>query len=483
MNDQNTKKCGILMPIFSLPSKYGIGSFGAEAYNFVDFLKASNHKIWQVLPMNPTSFGDSPYQSPSAFAGNPYFIDLDFLLWEQLLTREECEAEKTKARKIDYGRLYRQRIPLLRKAYARFRKTHAYEEFRMENEEWLIPYAEFMTLKEINGGKVWNEWCTNNAEIDEFWYFVQYLFYRQWNTLKTYANENGVEIIGDMPIYVAYDSADVWQNKENFCLDANGNPTEVAGVPPDAFSETGQLWGNPLYRWDKMKDDGFEWWHKRIRHALKLYNYVRIDHFIGFVRYYRIPLGEKDARNGEWQKGPGAELFKGLENENIVAEDLGLVTDEVRAAIKETGYPGMKVLQHAFGGDRECEHKPSNFSENNVVYTGTHDNETLYQKISALKGEAKAILKNDLRQECALLNYKAKTFTDKQICKSIVALLYLSRANIVVVPFPDILLLGKKGRINSPSTLGDNWNWRISSDFKKYKKRLLKYSSLRNHKE
>ncbi len=479
MSHQESKKCGILMPIFSLPSKYGIGSLGAEAYRFVDFLVAAKHDFWQVLPLNPTSFGDSPYQSPSAFAGNPYFIDLDFLCKNGLLTEKECKAEQVQGRKIDYAKLYRRRIPVLYKAFLRFEKSKRYQRFIEDNQKWLFPYGKFMTLKELNGGKVWNEWKIQDAETDEFWYFVQFIFFRQWKALKTYANEHGIQIIGDMPIYVAYDSVDVWQNKSNFLLDKKGEPTEVAGVPPDAFSEKGQLWGNPLYDWDKMKRDGYKWWHQRIYHALDMYDYVRIDHFIGFVRYYCIPSSDNDARKGEWRKGPGAELFKGLEKENIVAEDLGLVTDEVRDAITETGYPGMKVLQHAFGGDSDCEHKPSNFTANNIVYTGTHDNETLFQKISSTKGTERAVLKSDLHRECTLLNYSPKTFTNRQICNSIISLLYLSKAKTVIVPLADILYLGGEGRINAPSTIGGNWSWTVKSNYRICKKRLIKYSLLR----
>jgi len=482
LESKQNKKSGVLMPIFSLPSNYGIGTLGEEAYRFIDVLVKSRQNFWQVLPLNPTSYGDSPYQSPSAFAGNPYFIDLDFLCKDGLLTEKECRAERTRGQYIDYARLYRRRIPVLRKAYGRFKKSKAFDAFLQTNSDWLCGYSKFMALKEQNDQKVWNEW-TQTAEPEpaeqEFWQFIQFVFFRQWNALKAYANEHGIQMIGDMPIYVAYDSADVWQNRLNFNLDDKGNPSEVAGVPPDAFSETGQLWGNPIYNWAYMKQNGYEWWHRRMKHALNMFDWVRIDHFIGFIRYYCIPADETDARVGEWRKGPGVDLFKGFEKENIIAEDLGLLTDEVREAISLTGYPGMKILQHAFGGDTDCEHKPSNFSQNNVVYTGTHDNETLYQRISATKRKNRKTLIEDLKRECGLVGIRPRYFTSKQICKSILSLLFRSNARIVVVPVSDLLLIGNKGRINAPSTLGNNWRWRCRPRYRLFQKRLLSLTKLR----
>lgn len=305
------RKCGILLPVFSLPNEYGIGSFGKEAYKFVDFLVETKQNYWQVLPLNPTSYGDSPYQSPSAYAGNPYFIDLDKLCADGLLTKEECEAQRTDDKYINYANLYRNRYSILRKAFERFVKPKAYDEFVIENADWVLPYARFMSNKTKNGGKAWNKWeqtVRDDAE-EEFWIFLQYEFFLQWKALKAYANRRGVKIIGDMPIYVAYDSSDVWSEPQYFQLDESFQPTSVAGVPPDAFTDDGQLWGNPLYNWDILKKENFAWWIRRFGYALELYDVVRIDHFRGFSGYYSIPYGETTARNGIWEKAPGSSLF------------------------------------------------------------------------------------------------------------------------------------------------------------------------------
>ncbi len=480
------------MPVSSLPSPYGIGTLGKAAYRFVDFLHGAGIGLWQVLPLLPTSYGDSPYQSCAANALNPYLIDLDLLAEEGLLKAEEYISLDwgTNPRRVDYSKLYALRTKVLRSAFSRFdRNGGAWREFLAEGK--YRGFALFMALKEKFGGAPYTEWG-EYAEYDEavasafeaahrddaeFWQFTQFLFLRQWKALKEYANGRGVEIMGDMPIYLSRDSVEMWQDRRSlFLIDGEGNPAVQAGVPPDAFSDTGQLWGNPVYDWAKMKRNGYAWWKNRIRESLELYDWVRIDHFIGFVRYYCIPEGMRDARCGEWRTGPGAELFRGLEHAKIVAEDLGLVTDEVRAAIAQTGYPGMKILQHAFGGDADCEHKPSNYGENLVVYTGTHDNETLYQRVSATKGDAKKIMKADLKRECALAGVRAKTRTDGQICDSILRLLYASRAKIVVLPLQDALHTGKEGRINLPATVSaENWSYRFTeSDFsKKLQRKLL----------
>lgn len=467
------------MPVSSLPSPYGIGTFGKAAYRFVDFLRAAGCKLWQVLPLLPVSYGDSPYQSCCGSALNPYYIDLDLLCAAGLLQREEYEPLDwgENPRCVDYGKLYRLRTETLRLAFSRFdRSDGAWREFLKQGKA--RDFALFMALKTKFGGAPcweWNEFArydearvrafeSEYAEETEFWQFTQFQALSQWNALKSYANANGVEIAGDMPIYLSRDSVEMWKYGEKlFLTDGNGALSVQAGVPPDAFSDSGQLWGNPVYDWAGMEKDGFRWWRERIEEAFGLYDVLRIDHFIGFVRYYCIPEGETDARRGEWRKGPGAALFRGLENRKIVAEDLGLVTDEVRTAIAQTGYPGMKILQHAFGGDRECEHKPSNYTENFYAYTGTHDNETLFQRFGGIKGKGRQVMLRDLRRECRSAGIRAATLTKKRICGSILKLLYFSRARAVLFPLQDALCMGKEGRINSPATVSpDNWSFRFT---------------------
>ena len=391
---------GILMPIFSLPSRYGIGSFSKSAYQFVDMLKKAGQKYWQILPLCPTSYGDSPYQSFSTYAGNPYFIDLDQLIEEKLLTRKECQACDfgDDPQDIDYGKLYENRFKLLRKAYERANvgEDQEFEAYRRENAWWLDDYALFMAVKDQFDGVAWNEWAEDirlrwsNAmdyyrrelyyEI-EFYSYVQFVFMKQWKKLKNYANINGIEIIGDIPIYVAFDSADAWANPELFQFDAENLPTAVAGCPPDGFSADGQLWGNPLYRWDYHRETGFDWWIRRIAYCSELYDVVRIDHFRGFDEYYSIPYGDTTARNGHWEKGPGIALFEAAKNRlgelNIIAEDLGYITDSVKKLVADSGFPGMKVLEFAFDSREKSDYLPYTYEKNSVVYTGTHDNETI----------------------------------------------------------------------------------------------------------
>lgn len=462
------------MPVFSLPNKYGIGSFGDEAYRFVDFLAATGQSYWQVLPLSPTSFGDSPYQSPSAFAGNPYFIDLDLLRMDGLLTDGECRAEQTKDKTIDYAKLYQRRYAILHKAFGRFWKPRSYEKFVENNRDWLIPYAEFMARKQANGGKAWNEWkeatdedCTESA----FWVFLQYEFHLQWNALKAYANARGVKIIGDMPIYVAYDSADVWQDPQYFLLDKKGTPKEVAGVPPDAFSCDGQLWGNPLYDWDVMKKDGFMWWKKRFRAALDMYDVVRIDHFRGFSDYYAIPFGETTARNGRWKSAPGKELFAELKKEfpdaNIIAEDLGVIDDRVRDLLRQTGFPGMKIAQFGFS-EENSGYNPENYPQSCIAYTGTHDNPTT---------------KTWAKQLNAADNVRFHKFVRRQFGETdaiaLIRSLLCSAAETVIIPMQDYLSLGEEGRVNTPSTLGRNWVWRVKQNYKRHGKQIKRLSALR----
>lgn len=462
------------MPVFSLPNKYGIGSFGDEAYRFVDFLAATGQSYWQVLPLSPTSFGDSPYQSPSAFAGNPYFIDLDLLRMDGLITDEECRAERTEDKSIDYAKLYQRRYAILHKAFGRFWKPRSYEKFVENNRDWLIPYAEFMARKQANGGKAWNEWkeatdedCTESA----FWVFLQYEFHLQWNALKAYANARGVKIIGDMPIYVAYDSADVWQDPQYFLLDKKGTPKEVAGVPPDAFSCDGQLWGNPLYDWDVMKKDGFMWWKKRFRAALDMYDVVRIDHIRGFSDYYAIPFGETTARNGRWKSAPGKELFAELKKEfpdaNIIAEDLGVIDDRVRDLLRQTGFPGMKIAQFGFS-EENSGYSPENYPQSCIAYTGTHDNPTT---------------KTWAKQLNAADNVRFHKFVRRQFGETdAIALarsLLQSKAETVIIPMQDYLSLGEEGRVNTPSTLGRNWVWRVKQNYKRHGKQIKRLCALR----
>ena len=469
---------GVLMHISSLPSPYGIGTMGKEARKFADFLKKSGQKYWQILPICPTSYGDSPYQSFSSFAGNPYFIDLEYLCREKLLTKKECESFPwgTNPHYVDYGVMYTSRYPLLKKAYARFQKNKPedFEEFCSKEAEWLDEYSLFMALKDANGGVEWSEWDKDlktrkpealaeakktYADDIDFYKMLQYLFYKQWWDLKAYVNGMGIEIIGDVPIYVAGDSADVWANPEQFYLDKNLDPIDVAGCPPDAFSEDGQLWGNPLFRWDVMKKDGYDWWTKRIKAMSKLYDIVRIDHFRGFDSYYAIPAGDDTAKNGEWRKGPGMDLFRTLEKKlgklNIIVEDLGFLTPSVLKLVADSGFPGMKVIQFAFETyDRNAqnEYLPHNFGENCVVYTGTHDNETLVGWLEGMDPELKKVIRGYLCDEYT---------PDKKLYRSVLAQTLRSNACTCIVPIQDYLGLDNSCRTNQPSTVKKNWRWRL----------------------
>lgn len=453
------RSSGILMPIFSLPSPYGIGTLGAEGYRFVDFLKKAKQTYWQILPLGPTSYGDSPYQSFSSFAGNPYFIDIDLLINEGLLLKSEAESTDfgDDNFKIDYEKLYRGRLPLLKKAFERFTPNAEYEQFCSDNAEWLEEYSTFMALKEQNGGKAWNEWeseTLGDKKAALFHKFLQFKFFSQWERLKNYANENGIKIIGDLPIYVAFDSADVWANKEQFLLKDN-SPTLVAGCPPDAFCEDGQLWGNPLYDWKKMKADGYSFWKRRLGAVLKTFDVVRIDHFRGFESYYAVPAGDKTAKNGKWLKGPDIAFFKEMEkhfggNLPIIAEDLGFLTDAVYKMLKKSGYPGMKVLQFAFDSREENDYLPHNYERNCVVYTGTHDNDTIM-------GWTKTAPPSDVRQAEKYLNCTADNGFNFAMIRAALS----SVADLSIIMMPDLLGLGSEARINTPSVLGGNWQWRI----------------------
>lgn len=469
---------GILLPITSLPSKYGIGCFSKEAYEFVDFLVESGQKYWQILPLGPTSYGDSPYQSFSTFAGNPYFIDLDALVEEGVLTREECGAcdfgETPDA--VDYGKIYKARLPLLRKAYERSRvgENAGFREFQERERYWLRDYAVFMAVKQRFDGVSWNEWAEDirlrwgyameyyQTELYyeiEFYEFLQYTFFQQWSRLKAYANSRGIRIIGDIPIYVAYDSADAWAHPELFQFDENRLPTAVAGCPPDGFSATGQLWGNPLYRWDYHRGTGFEWWVQRMEKCFALYDMVRIDHFRGFDEYYSIPYGDATAEHGHWEQGPGIDLFRTLQwrlgDRPIIAEDLGYMTATVKQLVRESGFPGMKVLEFAFDSrdsSDASDYLPHNYERNCVVYTGTHDNETILGWLGSIEKEEKEHVREYLNRPDA---------SNRELALELIRLAVSSVAELCVIPMQDYLGLDNRARINQPSTLGDNWKWRL----------------------
>lgn len=497
----NMRTSGVLMPISSLPSQYGIGTMGKEARRFVDFLEKGGQTYWQILPICPTSYGDSPYQSFSSFAGNPYFIDLELLCKDKLLTKKECESYKwgKKPQYVDYGIMYVNRYALLRKAYERFsKKTPAdYEAFCSKEAEWLDEYTLFMALKDANGGVAWSEWDDalkfrkpeameeakeKYADDIAFYKMLQYLFFKQWTALKAYANEKGIRIIGDVPIYVAMDSADVWANPTQFYLDKDLNPIEVAGCPPDAFSADGQLWGNPLFRWDVMKKDSYSWWTKRISAMAKLYDIVRIDHFRGFDSFYAIPAKDDTAKNGVWKDGPGMDLFNVLEKKlgklPIIVEDLGFLTPSVKKLLKDSGFPGMKVIQFAFDSREDSDYLPHNYPQHCVVYTGTHDNDTVM-------GWMKTAPKDCVRFAKDYLNLTKEEGYNWGMMRAA----WSSVADMAIVPMQDLLGLDSKARINIPSTTGGNWQWRATPEqidnklAKKLHKCMQMYARLREEPE
>ena len=467
-----THKSGILMAVSSLPSKHGIGSFGKEAYAFVDFLAQTGQVCWQVLPLNPTSYGDSPYQSPASRAGNPYFIDLPVLAQKGLLTEKELEEHQHDTERVDYGWLFETRYPLLRKVYSRFQQDEAFRAFCKAQGAWLSDYALFMALKVHYGYRPWTTWAKEHKDIVtarthtgqfreemDFWCWIQYEFRVQWDALHTYAREKGVSIIGDMPIYAAHDSVDVWRAREQFLLDENGEPTVVAGFPPDGLSPDGQLWGNPIYNWERMKEEGFIWWIDRIRASFDLYDILRIDHFIGFENYYAIPCPSKTAHGGVWRKAPGTELFTAvkqtLPDVKIIAEDLGIVTEEVRKLLAFTGFPGMKMLHFAFYED-DSDNLPRRYTSDNwVVYTSSHDSDCT---VSWGRGLDKETLAR-FRKECPRKR-------GQSITGALIAFAMGSRANLAMVPIQDYLELdNESGRMNVPSTSQGNWSWRLRADY------------------
>ena len=465
---------GILMHITSLPGPYGVGTMGKESYKFVDFLKKAGQKYWQILPLTPTGYGDSPYQSCSAYAGNHYLIDLDMLVQQGLLLLEEitaCNWGENKNR-ADFGLLYKNRLQVLRCAYRRFCDWDGLEAFCRENSNWLPDFALFMALKAQKNGAPWYEWedalkyrdpeavwQARKALKEEirFYSFVQYLFQTQWEALRTYAHEAGISIIGDVPIYVPYDSADVWSSPEWFLLDENLTPVSVAGCPPDCFNEDGQLWGNPLYRWDLHKKDGYSWWIQRLRGATARYDVIRIDHFRGFAGYYAVPFGAENARNGQWLPGPGlnfiAAIKKAMPDTPMIAEDLGFLTPDVHELRDSSGYPGMKVLEFAFDTDSSNEYLPHTYSINTVCYTGTHDNMPLKQWFAESDEKTAAFAKEYIGDA-------------QSAVWGMIRLCMASVSELAVVQMQDYLELGSEARMNFPGTCtGSNWTWRAGPDY------------------
>lgn len=469
---------GILLPVSSLPSKYGIGCFSEEAYEFVDQLARAGQKYWQILPLGPTGYGDSPYQSFSTFAGNPYFIDLEAFVKEGYLDKSDCEDCDwgTNESYVDYEKIYNSRFRLLRKAFENYdcETDQEYRKFVKENAAWLEDYSLYMAIKDSLNGISWIEWPTElknreKAALAEereklakevgFYCFQQFCFFKQWTALKAYANAKGVEMIGDIPIYVAFDSADAWAQPELFQFDKENIPIGVAGCPPDAFSATGQLWGNPLYDWEYHEKTGYAWWIKRMRRCFRLYDIVRVDHFRGFDEYFSIPYGQDTAQGGHWAKGPGIALFHALQKElgetRIIAEDLGFLTDSVIRFVRDTGYPGMKVLEFAFDSREESNYLPHTYTQNCVAYTGTHDNQTVV-------GWFRSLPEEDYRMAVRYLDLKRED--ENEINWKMIRTVLASVADTAIIPIQDYLGLDDAARINTPSKLGGNWIWRMKKN-------------------
>ena len=473
------RQSGVLMHISSLPGKYGIGSFGQSAYDFVDFLVRTKQRYWQILPLGTTSYGDSPYQSFSAFAGNTYFIDFDILIEEGLLNEADVKGADfgDDPRKVDYAKIFDVRRPIMEKAVARFLKADDlsdFESFVEQNAAWLEVFAEYMAIKEHFDNLAWTEWPDEAIRrreaaslasyreklADKLTYHrvTQYLFFKQWLRLKAYANEHHIEIVGDMPIYVAADSADVWAQPHFFKTDAVGKPTCVAGCPPDEFSETGQLWGNPIYDWEAMDKDGYAWWIERLRESFKIYDIVRIDHFRGFESYWEVPAGSETSASGKWVKGPDYKLFaavkEALGDLNIIAEDLGFMTDEVIELRERTGFPGMKILQFAFNPDDESIDSPHLAPNNSVMYTGTHDNNTVL-------GWYKDEIDDATRQYMAQYTNRKEYET---VPHAMLRTIFASVSFMAIATMQDLLELDSAARMNYPSTIGGNWTWRMTAE-------------------
>ncbi|MBL0345372.1 4-alpha-glucanotransferase [Candidatus Villigracilis affinis] len=475
------RSSGILLHPTSLPSPYGIGDLGPQSFRFVDWLSSTGCKLWQVLPLGPTGYGDSPYQAFSAFAGNPYLISPDDLFADGLLTQEDLDGMKDlPASKVDFGLFIPKKLDLLQKAFSRYQSNpehlrQAFDYFCAENASWLDDYTLFMALKEANGGGAWNGWpealrkrkktalSKAQKELGESitrYAFYQFIFFRQWNKLRIYANERGIQIIGDIPIFVAYDSSDVWSHPELFYLDREGNPTVVAGVPPDEFSSTGQLWGNPLYKWDVHKKEGYAWWLSRVRSSLQIFDILRFDHFRGFAGYYEIPADHATAEFGRWVTGPGKDLFRAVDKFlgdglithgtglPVIAEDLGLVTPDVIELLAAFDLPGMKVLQFAFSGP-DNPFLPHNYVPNSVAYTGTHDNDTA-------RGWFEHAAAHEREFAQRYLGVDGNDFA-----WDLIRGVWKSVAVMAITPMQDLLNLGSEARMNFPSKLGGNWEWRM----------------------
>lgn len=473
-----TRTSGILLHPTSLPGGHGIGDLGQAAYDWVDFLQVSGQRLWQMMPLGPTGYGDSPYQCFSAFAGNPYLISLDKLVEEGLLAPEDLDGTpEFSPQFVEYGDVIPFKLEMLSRSFDHFREHGSDEQhdklerFRESQGYWLNDYALYMACKEAHDGKAWNHWPEDLRKRDEkalvrwqirhiddvakhiYW---QWLFYEQWLAVRRYANERDIQIIGDIPIFVAYDSADTWANAHLFQLDDEGNPTVVAGVPPDYFSETGQRWGNPLYRWKKMKKNGFAWWIERFKSTLDFFDIIRVDHFRGFEAYWEIPASEPDAVEGRWVKGPGQDFFDAIENDlgvlPIIAEDLGVITPPVEKLRDDNDLPGMKVLQFAFAGDAHDPYLPHNYAQDSVVYTGTHDNDTTLGWYKQSSEEEKDFIRRYLARP------------DDDIVWHLIRAAFSSAAMFAIVPFQDVLRLDSWARMNTPGKAAGNWAWRYTAE-------------------
>lgn len=475
------RSSGILLPIFSLPSPYGVGTLGKVAYDFIDFLSSTGSTFWQILPLNVTSYGDSPYQSPSSVGLNYYFIDLDVLIEKGLLHKEDIDGVElfTDKHYVSYGLLFNNRIPLLKKAFSRFNKDDSdFQNF--EKEGTYKDFAFYMTVKTLQNHRPWYEWDeyykTYSPELEEkvlaehkdlylFYVWTQYEFLDEYFKLKNYANLKGIKIIGDLPLYLSYDSVEAYKYPQLFQFDEKHQPVVVAGCPPDAFTEDGQLWGNPIYDWDSMEKDGYSFFNNRINYNLKLFDIVRIDHFRGFSSYYAIPYGRSNARVGKWIKGPGMKLFKGKENLPIIAEDLGVLDDDVLKLLKDTTYPGMKILEFAFDGDKTNMHLPSNITENFFCYTGTHDNMPLLGYLLTLSEKEFSVFKKMVKEEAEKFSVPYDDSSLPKLVRTVASLCYATKAEGAILIYQDVLALGKESRINFPSSLStSNWSYRFTAE-------------------
>ncbi|MBF0278441.1 MAG: 4-alpha-glucanotransferase [SAR324 cluster bacterium] len=474
------RKSGILLHPTSFPSRYGIGDLGTSAYRFIDFLKAAEQSHWQILPLGPTSYGNSPYQCTSSFAGNPLLISPEQLSKQKYLTKEQLEsAPKFPDEAVDFPAVSSWKMSILKAAYQGFRSIaddaewRCFEEFCLQHQSWLNDFACFVAIKEAQEEQPWNEWPSalalrdskalsgwqsKNDDSIQYHRFVQYQYHLQWQKLKQYAHQHGIRIIGDVPIFVAYDSAEVWSNPDLFELDEMKNPTVVAGVPPDYFSETGQLWGNPLYRWSKMKEDGYQWWQNRLKILLESVDMIRIDHFRGFEKYWEIPAGQPTAIHGQWVEGPQMDFFQTLKNAlgelPLIAEDLGMITPEVENLRDSFGFPGMKVLQFAFFEGTDNPYLPHHYQKNSVVYTGTHDNNTT-------RGWFAEISDGDRKR---VQEYLGVPLTSENVAPALIRLAWASTAQLAIAPLQDLFNLGEEARMNVPGTVGENWKWRYRDE-------------------